>query len=143
TQRADTETSGPSPSRRRISAAGIVGWILTLLLGALLAMGAVMNLSGSQQALDGLLQYGYPESAMKPIGWLLLAVLVLYLIPQTAFLGAILLTGYLGGAVATHVRAADPIAIILTPAIVGVVVWIALYLREPRLRALAPFRRLI
>jgi hypothetical protein len=81
---------------------------------------------------------GYAESSLTAIGLLELACLLVYLVPRTAVLGAVLLTGYLGGAVATHVRIADPAAI--TPLVVGILVWAGLYLRDARLRALLPLR---
>jgi len=82
------------------------------------------------------LQLGYPESTIIGLGIVLLACTALYLIPRTAFLGAILLTGYLGGAVATHVRIGAPWFNILFPVVFGCVVWAALYLRDRRLRSL-------
>lgn len=146
-QRSDEDIGSKSASdnrrMRRVSGAAIAGWILTGLASALLLLDAVMKFVQPVEVVETTILLGYEKHVILPIGVTLLVSTLLYLLPQTAVLGAILLTGYLGGAVATHVRAADPIAIILTPAIVGVVVWIALYLREPRLRALAPFRRLI
>ena len=72
------------------------------------------------------------------LGILEVACTVIYLIPRTAVLGAILLTGYLGGATATHVRIGEPW---FMPVLLGVVVWLGIYLRDPRLRALIPLRR--
>jgi hypothetical protein len=83
---------------------------------------------------------GYTESVIVPLGVVLLACTVLYLIPQTAVLGAILLTGYLGGAVATHVHHEDNLFEILFPVIFGALVWGGLVLRDPRLRSLVPWR---
>ena len=80
---------------------------------------------------------GYPESLALPIGILELACTAVYVIPQTSILGAVLLTGYLGGATATHVRIGDPF---FGPVILGVVVWAGLFLRDVRLRALLPLR---
>ena len=84
-------------------------------------------------------QFGYPSGLIVPIGVVELACVVLYVIPRTAVLGAVLLTGYLGGAIATHVRLSDPS--FAGPLIFGIMVWAGLYLREPRLRALLPLRR--
>ena len=84
-------------------------------------------------------KYGYPAGSLVPIGVLEVSCALLYAIPQTAVLGAILVTTYLGGAVSTHVRASEPW---VAPVIVGIVAWIALYLRDPRLRPLVPLRRL-
>ena len=86
-------------------------------------------------------QLGYAEHIVFPLGILELACLALYVMPRTAVLGAILLTGYLGGAVATHVRAGSPLfSHILFPVYVGLLVWGALFLRDGRLRALIPLR---
>ena len=83
-------------------------------------------------------KFGYPPQTLTPLGVVELSCAVLYAIPQTAVLGALLMTGYLGGAVATHVRVSD---VWLPPAVLGVVAWVGLYLREPRLRDLLPLRR--
>ncbi len=85
-------------------------------------------------------QLGYPESVILPLGIVLLISTVLYLIPRTAVLGAISLTGYLGGAVATHVRVSAGMFPVLFPVIFGVLIWLGLYLRDERLRALIPLR---
>lgn len=88
---------------------------------------------------EGTIRFGYPEELGASIGLVLIIATLVYLIPRTAVLGAILLTGYLGGATASHVRMADPgftFAVFF-----GVLVWAGLYLREPRLRALIPLRR--
>jgi hypothetical protein len=81
---------------------------------------------------------GYQEKATIPIAVAEIASTVLYVIPQTTVLGAILLTGYLGGATATHVRIDDPF---VGPIIIGVLAWLGVFLREPRLRAILPWRR--
>ena len=88
-------------------------------------------------AAQGFLHYGYPEGSMVRIIIAEIACAALYAIPQTSVLGAILLTGYLGGATATHVRVGEPFFL---PVIVGIAVWLGLYLREGRLRTLVPFR---
>jgi hypothetical protein len=86
---------------------------------------------------------GYPVEFAAGLGLLLLSCVALYLIPRTSILGAILLTGYLGGAVASHVRVGDPwFSHALFPVYVGLLVWGGLYLREARLRALIPFREI-
>ena len=113
------------------------GWVLTVLVSLMLAMGGVMNVLGAQQAVEGLAKYGYPPGVLVPLGVVVLACVVLYLVPRTAVLGAILLTGYLGGAVNTHVRAGEPWFLAV---IVGALVWVALYLRDARIRALIPLR---
>jgi hypothetical protein len=80
-------------------------------------------------------QLGYKESSLLPIGLLELLCTVLYVLPWTRVIGAVLLTGYLGGAVATHVRIGEPF---LMPLLLGALLWLGLYLRDPRLRAFLP-----
>ena len=80
---------------------------------------------------------GYPESLVVGIGILELVCTVIYIVPRTSVLGAILLTGYLGGATATHVRVGDPF---IPPVLGGALVWAGLYLRDARIRALIPLR---
>jgi hypothetical protein len=87
---------------------------------------------------EGFSKYGYPPHYLRGIIVTEIVCVVLYAIPQTAVLGAILLTGYLGGATATHVRVSEPF---FMPIIVGIVVWLGLFLRDPRVRALIPLRR--
>ena len=117
------------------------GRILSALPVLFLLMGAVMDLMKPDFVVKGMAQYGFPENAIVPLGITVLICTVLYAIPQTAVLGAILLTGYLGGAVATHVRAGDPLfANILAPVYVAILIWGGLYLREPRLSRLVPLR---
>jgi ABC-type transport system involved in cytochrome c biogenesis permease component len=90
---------------------------------------------------EATLQLGYPESVILGLGIVLLTCTVLYVIPRTAVLGAILLTGYLGGAIATHVRVGNPLfSHILFPVYIAVLIWGGLYLRDERLRALIPLR---
>jgi ABC-type transport system involved in cytochrome c biogenesis permease component len=107
-----------------------------------LLVDAVGKLVRPAPVVEGTLQLGYPESVILGLGIVLLACTVLYIIPRTAILGAILLTGYLGGAVATHVRVGSPLfSHILFPVYLGVLIWGGLYLRDERLRALFPLRR--
>jgi hypothetical protein len=93
-------------------------------------------------AVDGTRQLGYPESAVRTIGLIELACPAVYLVPRTTILGAVLLTGYLGGAIATHLRLGNSLLThTLFPIYVAVLVWGAIYLRDDRLRALVPLRR--
>jgi hypothetical protein len=108
---------------------------------ALLLMGASMAILRVPQAVQGTVQLGYPAGVVFPLGLVQLVSLALYLYPRTAVLGAILWTGYFGGAVATHVRLGEGLATILTPAIVGAILWLALWLRDAQLRTLVAFRR--
>jgi len=108
----------------------------------MLLMGGIMNLMKPEFVVKATVEMGYPEGVITGLGIVVLICVVLYLIPNTAVLGAILLTGYLGGAVATHVRHGDPFfANVLAPVYFAIVVWAGAYVREPRLSALVPFRR--
>ncbi len=118
------------------------GRIMSALPVLFLLMDGVMKLIKPAPVVEATVQLGYPESVILPLGVVLLFCTVLYVIPQTSVLGAILLTGYLGGAVATHVRVRDPLFThTLFPIYVGVLIWGGLYLRDSRLRALIPIRR--
>lgn len=115
------------------------GRILTGLSGAFLLLDAVMKLVVAAPVVEGTIKLGYPVSSIRGIGMVLFASTILYLVPRTAVLGAVLLTGYLGGAIATHVRVEDPLfSHTLFPIYVAAMAWGGLFLREPRLRALLP-----
>jgi hypothetical protein len=106
--------------------------VLSALAVLLLLFSGGMKLARPPQVTEGFVQLGYPENLAVPIGLVEVASAVLYAIPQTAVLGAILLTGYLGGATATHVRMSEPF---YAPIVLGVVIWVALCLRNPQVRA--------
>ena len=115
------------------------GWVLTLIAVAFLTMDGVMKLLALPVVLSSTGQLGYPATASfaQGLGAVLLVCTALYLWPRTAFLGALLLTGYLGGAVASHVRIGSPVFThILFGVYVGVFVWGGLYLRDARVRNL-------
>ena len=91
-------------------------------------------------AIEGTVKLGYPASVVVGLGLIELLCLIAYVVPATSVLGAVLLTGYLGGAVATHVRIGNPwMTHILFPVYVAVLLWTPLALRDPRVRALVPF----
>ena len=92
-------------------------------------------------AVEATTQLGYAEHLVTGLGLLGLFCLIVYMIPQTASLGAILLTGYLGGAVATHVQNGSPVFSILFPVIVGFFLWGGLYLRDAKVRSLLPLNQ--
>jgi hypothetical protein len=118
------------------------GRLMSALPALFLLMDAVGKLVKPAPVVEGTVQLGYPESVLLGLGIVLLGCTVLYVIPRTAILGAILLTGYLGGAVATHVRVGSPLfSHILFPVYIAVLIWGGLYLRDERLRALIPLRR--
>jgi hypothetical protein len=106
-----------------------------------LVMDGVMKLMKPEFVVKATVQLGYPESVIVLLGIVVLVCVILYVIPRTTVLGAILLTGYLGGAVATHVRVGDPLfSHALFPVYFAILLWGGLYLREERLRALIPLR---
>jgi len=96
-----------------------------------------MKITKADVAVEGFAKMGWPDNVLVPLGIVELACVVIYLFPRTAVLGAILITGYLGGAIATHVHQGENF---IGPAAFGVIAWLGLYLREPRLRVLAPWR---
>jgi hypothetical protein len=116
------------------------GRVLSGLAALFMFFDGAMKLVKPGFVVQATVQLGYSESVIVPLGLVLLACSVLYAIPQTAVLGAILLTGYLGGAVASHVRHDDGPFAIVFPVIFGVLLWGGIYLRDLRLRALVPWR---
>ncbi|HVJ89456.1 MAG TPA: DoxX family protein [Labilithrix sp.] len=114
------------------------GLALSALSVLSLTASAVMKLTHAPEFVAAWTDHlGYAERTLTPIGILEAACVLVYAIPRTAVLGAILLTAYLGGAVATHVRVGDPF---VTPIVLGVLVWVGLYLRDPRVGELAPLQ---
>jgi hypothetical protein len=118
------------------------GRVVSIVIGLLLLADGVGKLAKPEPVVKATTKLGYPESVIVGLGIVLIACTAIYLIPRTALLGAILLTGYLGGAVASHLRAGDAVFPICFPVIVGAVVWGGLWLRDGRLRALVPLRTL-
>ncbi len=123
-----------APGSKKILWAGRIISALPVLLFFFTVAFGLLNPAAAAQ---GFAHYGYPSGAMLGITIAELASAILYAVPRTAVLGAILMTGYMGGATATHVRVGEPFYL---PIIVGAVVWIGLYLRDERLRALIPLR---
>lgn len=118
-----------------------VGRGLSGLVALFMLMDGAMKLFKPAPVVEATVKLGYSESVIVPLGIVLLACTIVYIIPQSAVLGAILLTGYLGGAVASHLRAGDGWFPVFFPVVFGVLVWLGLYLRDPRIRALVPFRK--
>lgn len=114
------------------------GRIISGLPALFLLVDGAMKLVKPAPVVEATVRLGYPESTIVPIGVVLIVCTILYLIPRTAVLGAILLTAYLGGAVATHVRAGEPVFSIVFAIVFGVLLWLGLYLRNPTLRLLVP-----
>ena len=119
-----------------------VGMALTTLSALFLTFDTVLKVLKLGPAVEGTVSLGYPLDSVRVIGIIELVCLVLYVVPRTSVLGALLLTGYLGGAIATHVRIGNPLFThILFPVYVALLVWGGLYLRDPRLAELLPLRK--
>jgi hypothetical protein len=137
TDSGDSVTQKAPVSKGRLWA----GRIMSALPVLFLLMDGVMKLMKPEFVVKATIQLGYPESVIFGLGIVVLVCVILYVIPRTAVLGAILLTGYLGGAVATHVRVGDPLfSHALFPVYFAILLWGGLYLRDERLRALIPLR---
>ena len=127
----DTQTA--AVSRSSLWAGRVISAVVVMFL----LFDAIIKLMRVPAALEGTARLGFSESVVLPLGMVLLACVALYAIPRTSILGAILLTGYLGGAVASNVRVGNPLfGYILFPVYVGVLLWLGLYLRDVRLRIL-------
>jgi hypothetical protein len=131
------------PASRPVSRARArAGRVISALPCLFLLVDGVAKLMRIPPVMDGFTQLGYAPGVAIPIGLLLLGSLAVYVVPQTVVLGAILLTGYLGGAVATHVRVGSPLLThVLFPVYLALLLWGGLYLREPRLAGLLPLRK--
>jgi len=115
-----------------------VGRVLSVLASLVFAVSAFMKVKGGAEVTQGMAHLGLPESLLIPLAILEVSCVVVYLIPATSVLGAIVLTGFVGGTICTHLRVGDPFFIQVA---LGIVVWLGLYLRENRLKALIPLRR--
>jgi len=113
------------------------GWIITALVVVAFGMSGGMKLQGGPKPEEMITHIGYSADMIKPLAIFEIACLVLYLLPVTSVLGAILFTGYMGGAIASHVRVGDPF---IPQIIIGVLVWLGVFFRDYRLRQLVPFR---
>lgn len=116
------------------------GRIVSGLPALFLLVDGAMKLAKPEFVVTETVRLGYPESVIVPLGIVLIACTILYLIPATSVLGAILLTGYLGGAVATHVRAGEPLFSVVFAIVFGILIWLGLYLHDRRVRELVPLR---
>jgi hypothetical protein len=120
----------------------VVGRVLSGIAIAFLTFDSVGKLLRVQPVIDGTVQLGYPTSIIIPLGIVLLSCVLIYAVPRTSVIGALLLTGYLGGAVATHARVGNPLlSHTLFPIYVAVIIWAGLVLRDAQLRILLPVRR--
>jgi len=127
-----SEVSSPSNAIRW------TGYVMSILPALFLLLDGVMKLFKPGFVVEATTRLGYHESTIVPIGIVLVICTILYLLPLTSVLGAILLTGYLGGAIATQVRANEGAFPIIFPVIIGALLWAGLYLRDYRLRNLIP-----
>ncbi len=136
---AEAGTPKVSVSKRALWA----GRIMSALPVLFLLVDGVMKLVKPPAVVQATVDLGYPESSIIGLGIVLLACVVLYVIPRTSVLGAILLAGYLGGAVATHVRVASALFThTLFPVYLAALIWGGLFLRDPRVRMLIPLRKI-
>jgi hypothetical protein len=117
------------------------GRVISTLMILFMLMDAVMKFVKPKPVIDGTVHLGYQESAIPIIGAILLVFTILYIIPRTAVLGAICLTGYLGGAFASQFRINEPLFSQIFPIIFGVLVWLGVVLRDRRLQQVLPIRR--
>jgi len=133
----ESDTQGLRISRKTLW----TGRILSALPVLFLLMDGIMKLVKPEPVVKATIELGYPESVIMVLGIILLVCVILYIVPHTAVLGAILLTGYLGGAVATQTRVGNPLfSHILFPVYLALLIWGGLFLRDSRLRALMPLR---
>lgn len=121
-------------SRKRL----VLSWVISGLISLMFFFSATMKLVGGPELDKGMEHLGLPASMVLPLAILELSCIVLYLIPATSVLGGILMAGYIGGAICTHWRVGDPFYLHIA---LGLLLWLALYLREPRLQPLIPLRR--
>jgi hypothetical protein len=117
------------------------GYALSGFAVLFLIFDAVIKVIQAAPAVESNVQLGYPAEYIVMLGLVELICIAAYIFPRTAVLGAILLTGWFGGAMATHVRAGSPAFSVIFPIIIGLMVWGGLYLRDARLRAIVPFRK--
>ena len=110
---------------------------MSILVSLVFALSAAMKLKGGAEVVQGTARLELPESLTMPLAILEVLCVVIYLTPRTSVLGAILLTGYIGGAIYTHLRVGDPFVLQIA---LGIFVWLGLYLRENRLKGLIPLR---
>ena len=115
----------------------IIGWVLSIIVILFLLFDVFGKFAQPEEVIKGTMDLGYPQSSITLLGTLLLICTLLYAFPKTALLGAVLLTAYLGGAVATHVRVENPLfSHILFPVYLGILLWLGLYLRSIKLQRL-------
>lgn len=115
-----------------------IGRVISVLASLVFLLSAFLKLKGGPELMQGIAHLGLPESMVLPLAILEISCVVVYLIPPASVLGAIILTGYIGGAMCTHWRVGDPFYVHIA---LGIFVWLGIYLREPRLKGLIPLRK--
>ncbi|MCR8556711.1 DoxX family protein [Mucilaginibacter sp. BJC16-A38] len=128
------ETGNSTPSKASLC----IGWIISGLCILFFLFDSITKIIKEEHSVKGSVQLGWPEHAIQGIGIALLISTILYLIPRTSILGAILLTGYLGGAIAIMIRAEQQLYF---ASVFGLLVWLGLYLRIPELHKILPIRK--
>jgi uncharacterized membrane protein YphA (DoxX/SURF4 family) len=124
------------------AAGGKIVWIgraVSILVSLVFLMSGVMKLKGGAEVTQGMAHLGLPASLILPLAIVEISCAVIYLIPKTSVIGAILLTGFIGGTICAHLRVGDPFYVQI---VIGIVIWAGLYLREDRLKGLIPLRTL-
>jgi hypothetical protein len=135
----DTQTLSAAPARR--SAAWWIALVAQVIASAMMLLGGVMNLLQIRPFIESPLALGMPLQNVSIVGAAALISMALYLFPRTAFLGAILISAYFGGAIALHLRAEDAVVNFIRALAVCGLLWLPVYLRNPELRRLLPFKR--
>lgn len=133
----ELQPTQPSTAAQPSKAIFYISWVISILPCLMLFLSAAMKFIKPPGFAEGLQHMGWNESQMFILGIVEVTCTILYLIPRSSVLGAILLTAYLGGATATHVRVGDQFFI---PIILGIMIWLGIWLREPRLKALLPLK---
>jgi hypothetical protein len=123
-----------TPSGKVVWTGRVISWLVS----AVFVMSGLMKLKGGPELEQGFAHLQVPLSMRVPLAVLELSCTIVYLVPATAVLGAILLAGYIGGAILTHWRVGDPVVVQI---LIGLLVWLGIYLRESRLKDLIPIRK--
>jgi hypothetical protein len=113
------------------------GRVISVLASLVFLFSAFMKLKGGPELSQGMAHLGLPDKLVVPLAILEISCVVIYLIPNTAVLGAILMTGFIGGAICTHLRVGDPFIVQI---VLGILIWLGIYLREDRLKPIVPLR---
>jgi hypothetical protein len=132
-----SSTQFATESKRMLWTGRVLSWLMALFF----VLDGVGHLMKPAPVVEAFARLGYPLSASVGIGLLALICTAIYVTPRTSVLGAVLLTGYMGGAVSTHVRAGSSLFETIFPVIFGVLIWMGIFMRDAQLRQLIPLRR--